>query len=536
MKLSKAIAGFVASLLFIVSVLPAAAVETESAIDLKSAQLYPVTTTDMWQDMSRLERVAACQLSEDDLQVMTTEDLLQCVLNNPFMIDIYAFSTYEMGFKHIYDEFEMLSLLVERDDYGEVLLDTYSSIPIESSLFTRSTTYYQNIWALSTLEILIAQPQMTETLSNAEISNLAAIVERKLIEKSNAVEVYGGSCAAFAQALSENPDSAIAVAVSSQVRTPAGSYVDVVDNSAIADWTSSERAALDSQTLTAYPTATLLRTASKKYNCHSYAWYSTSSSNHYWMEDPTVYMTDGSYDRATCQVGNIAYWYIPIGIITGQEPVHSGIVDVHMQSSAVYGARSKWGQLGVFNHRFDDCPYSGTISYWTEAQLFKTRSKGSSIMPRQNLFKNYKSIVITACVVLLLSLILFFGYFFFNYSVNNSMFNPGVYYIEETNQTYKYEYEMHGTLPNSTQSVLFYVYSNDPDLTFLEVCQTLLSSQLTSNEFYISEIQIPTKSQKNVKDIQWLAIDGDLTTSPRILLGVSDASDSLKFQIFAVKR
>lgn len=31
------------------------------------------------------------------------------------------------------------------------------------------------------------------------------------------------------------------------------------------------------------------RDATVKYNCHSYAWHSTSSSNKYWIDDPTKY-------------------------------------------------------------------------------------------------------------------------------------------------------------------------------------------------------------------------------------------------------
>ena len=40
--------------------------------------------------------------------------------------------------------------------------------------------------------------------------------------------------------------------------------------------------------------ATRIAPSSSKYNCHSYAWYMQSTSNPYWMNDPSSYYTDWS--------------------------------------------------------------------------------------------------------------------------------------------------------------------------------------------------------------------------------------------------
>lgn len=364
MKALRVVTGFVLVVaLLIVSVLPALAVEAETVV-LKSAQLYPVMTTEEWKEMSRQDRLAACQIVENELDKMSTEDLLQHVLNYPFMIDIYAFSTYEMGFDHVCEEFEAISVLVNRDDYSEALIRTYASVPVETSKSVRNSNFYQNIWDLGILEILIAQPEMTQNLSNSEINTLTSIAQAKYDEKSNALSVYSGSVLSFANALNEQPDSSVSRAVS-YPRTPRGNAVGYTNTSSYADWSAEEKELLDAQALSAYPTATLLRSASIKYNCHSYAWHSRSSSNHYWIPDPTEYMRDGSYYSTSRQIGTIAYWYTTFNntII----PIHSGIVDEHMQSGVYIGAISKWGNSGLFNHRFDDCPYSGTITYWTQS-------------------------------------------------------------------------------------------------------------------------------------------------------------------------
>lgn len=229
MKSLRIVTGFfLAAVLLVAGVLPAFAAGDCETIVLKSAQLYPVMTNNEWEDMSRTDRVAACQISKEDALKMSTADLLQYVLNYPFMIDIYAYSTFEMGFEHIFNEFEALSLLLDRDDYGEVLINTYASIPVESSHLARSSSYYQNIWDLGIIEILIAQPKMNEVLTRAEIADLATIADDKYVAKSAVLDIYSGSCASFAHALAENPNSAMAVAVSSPVQTPAGSDVAVL--------------------------------------------------------------------------------------------------------------------------------------------------------------------------------------------------------------------------------------------------------------------------------------------------------------------
>lgn len=70
-------------------------------------------------------------------------------------------------------------------------------------------------------------------------------------------------------------------------------------------------------------------------------------------------MTDGSYKKTTGTIksGNKVYW------VNGS---HSGIIS-YVGTSGIGNvkAKSKWGQLGVYNHYLDDCPYTGSVSTWT---------------------------------------------------------------------------------------------------------------------------------------------------------------------------
>ena len=113
------------------------------------------------------------------------------------------------------------------------------------------------------------------------------------------------------------------------------------------------------------PEANRIAPSSKLYNCHSYAWYFQSTLNSYWMNDPTNYYTDGSYEVSTGEIGDIICYFDDC-----DGNLHSGIVIDTLEgtSNGVCGdadlkiVRSKWGQLGLYEHRGDQCPYTSTYS------------------------------------------------------------------------------------------------------------------------------------------------------------------------------
>ena len=145
------------------------------------------------------------------------------------------------------------------------------------------------------------------------------------------------------------------------VKTPMGSSVEVF----IDDYILSEGAVsvYDAEADAAYPDAIRLQSATTRYNCHSYAWYSQNhDTNIYWMEDPSRYLLDGSADEIEKQVGCIVVYFSPQGQI-----VHSGIVTELLAPSSNNGVcgdvstvmvTSKWGEYGTYSHRGDMCPYT----------------------------------------------------------------------------------------------------------------------------------------------------------------------------------
>lgn len=75
------------------------------------------------------------------------------------------------------------------------------------------------------------------------------------------------------------------------------------------------------------------------------------------MYDPSAYMSDGSYEETyNSGVGDRAYYTVN----TDPTTYHSAI---YSKPGSVF--KSKWGNGGVYLHRYWDCPYgSATIQYY----------------------------------------------------------------------------------------------------------------------------------------------------------------------------
>lgn len=160
------------------------------------------------------------------------------------------------------------------------------------------------------------------------------------------------------------------------VNTPLGTEVEVREASG--DYGSIKKAWYKLMYSTYFPNAEFISDASLRYNCHSYAWYQQSTSNSYWMNDPSAYYTDGSYVEVTNpQVGDIICYFDNKSTDTLADDInlHSGVVDeiLNTESNNVCGNSnivnvvSKWGSMPLYRHRGDECPYTsyknGTADY-----------------------------------------------------------------------------------------------------------------------------------------------------------------------------
>ena len=211
---------------------------------------YPVTRDSVeWHNFqTREERLAACHVDDEILQNMTTPALVETVLDYPMLSDLYVYDTLEEGIDAISRDFSGIRELEKRDD---------ALVYLQSRAVTRAD-------------------------ENADITNMRA---ECLME-------YLGETVSLSSEVS-------AYATRTSVKTPKGTSVSAYKDMTWSDHGTSKAAVLVAQKdiEKTYTNATRIADISPTYNCHSYAWYSQSTSNRYWINDPSSYMEDGSYTK-----------------------------------------------------------------------------------------------------------------------------------------------------------------------------------------------------------------------------------------------
>lgn len=123
-----------------------------------------------------------------------------------------------------------------------------------------------------------------------------------------------------------------------------------------------------------YSLADFLSPSTIFYNCHSYAWYNQNEdTNNAWMNYPYSYYEDLSYEEVyynDLRIGDIICYYntfgdnLHSGIISN---VYSGISNNICGDSNLVEVKSKWGALGLYEHRGDQCPYTSYSVSYTDA-------------------------------------------------------------------------------------------------------------------------------------------------------------------------
>lgn len=234
-----------------------------------------------------------------------------------------------------------------------------------------------SVYILGNIEALLAQDFVIQNLDSDGLARLSEMVADKREQKLQNTDVYGTSASTFYTVLDKTcEDSSIKSrlynnstvgiqATSTYVYTPKGSKVTVLIRGE--ELTSAQIAKNNAEVAQSYPDAIRLGSSTTNYNCHSYAWYKQSTSNKYWMNNPAAYYTDGSYTNHTVPVVNDKMTWTTSGSLT-----HSGVVISRLSGPVYlpYGyadlvvVKSKWGALGLYQHKGNVCPYweSGTVT------------------------------------------------------------------------------------------------------------------------------------------------------------------------------
>lgn len=281
---------------------------------------YPVALgTDKWRALkTHVEKMAVCKIPEGILQKMTAKALVETVLKYPLLVDMFAWDTPESGYQAVYEQFNGLQELACRPDALDELNNWNNALLAEGSSTSLDSMY---------INIIKSGISSTQAPSVKTTSVVAPLY------------------------------------TSTYVYTPKGSAVPALKDYTWADQgiTYDQAVQQFNSLLAAYPYAVKVADPNPSYNCHSYAWYYQSTSNTYWINDPSRYMSDGSYQSSTAAASGRRIYYNN-GSLSNN---HSGYV--FSVYSGYVGVRSKWGALGLVEHDKGDCPYAGastSYTYW----------------------------------------------------------------------------------------------------------------------------------------------------------------------------
>lgn len=281
---------------------------------------YPVQPqTEEWkaaslEGMDKL--IELCHVDEDRMRAMTTPALLETVLNYPLLSNMYFFNSLDEGVKSVSRYFKGVELFLDRADAAECLA-RYAG--------TRG-------------QIQEAEDTMVD-------------VHVTVLDYYLNPEARSEGKADMTEPKAAQPQAGIT--------TPGGNIVSTSYNLTWEDhypltYDTMKKAQEDFKN--DHPEITIVTNPNPSYNCHSYAWYSTSTTNKHWIDDITPYLTDNSYTKQSAAgVGYKVHW---------TEDNHSGIVQTMAGGPNNPMVISKWGTAGVIIHPLKTCPYFGAVNYW----------------------------------------------------------------------------------------------------------------------------------------------------------------------------
>jgi hypothetical protein len=366
------------------------------------AYRFPVVPgTPEWETLeTHSDMLRATQIPQEVLDRMSTGGLIETVLNYPLLGDFLAYDNLQHGFDQVTLYFNGLQSLLSREDAGRELLTKYRAMDptaINPDWSIEQQGEYDHLFTY--LEMLLAQHSILGSLSSSERRDLMVEASSKARLKAQRADIYGqfgmertalimgralqlepqlrpqrsventyelerflreGSQASadvwrgLRQQMNESSLGDFTIAIvegpqdyNSTVKTPNGTSVPVI----VRTWelTAAQITANNNYVRTAYPNAAIVSNSSRRYNCHSYAWHS-STPNTIWINTPNddKYWLDGSYRPSynICKNGRKASY---------KNADHSAI---QLDCTQM---RSKWGPLPLMRHPYNHCPYNSTV-------------------------------------------------------------------------------------------------------------------------------------------------------------------------------
>ena len=323
-----------------------------------------VTKPEIWKTFQTLEEMqSACQIPDDVLSNLSTEELVQICMDYPLFGNYLAYDNETFGIKKVMAGFNGFTELKKRTDAAEKLLDRYANVNVMALNEDRENAeIYPNL-KLGYLEMILCSGEIESLYQGEALQRLENLQAQKLTEKQ-LTNSNSASSLKHSQLLKQKIDEAKNVSTTSTATsiTIYTKYGNPVDALSVSEMSSQEIAESNSYAISHYPNATFISNASATYNCHSYAWNISDGGSRCWInaakkltyDNLMKYWTNDYYGQTSNENNATKIFYY--------KSDHSAI-----KSSVAGMYESKWGRLPLMRHAPNYGPYNNmdTRYYYT---------------------------------------------------------------------------------------------------------------------------------------------------------------------------
>ena len=307
---------------------------------------YPISLdSEEWCELSSMEAHMVCDMPEEYAKGLTTEELVEYAVNYPFLMDVLAFDKLEDGMKHLEKKSGVFKELFARADAEKELIKEYKRMDIDYKLVAKGDSIKTDYDSQMFIEEYMGLNY--DLLSRNEIKEFVKEYGKKyekmnnLLDDSKLTTIFY-EC--IQESMGEVPTNAIPdtveasiiestdiggasfTKISSSICARCGQSQQygtiIVDTKKVYayKWIASGYSDVDIKNMDSYmeksyPSFKKLRSATGKYNCHSYAWYKKTNKNKYWISNPaniynnTNKWTPWRIPMRTLQAGDrITFW------------------------------------------------------------------------------------------------------------------------------------------------------------------------------------------------------------------------------------
>lgn len=152
---------------------------------------YPVRPgMDKWEKLKTNEEMTTiCQIPEDILTSLTTEDLIRTCMAYPLLPDIFLYDNLKEGFETKLSSFNGFQELLKRKDLNSALLKIYTEMQPDLTT-TQDFRDNNNTFKFIYIDLLLTQPLVISQLSETQKKEILINALNKYLTKKEIPEVY----------------------------------------------------------------------------------------------------------------------------------------------------------------------------------------------------------------------------------------------------------------------------------------------------------------------------------------------------------